>query len=45
MVKMRGMALANAGGRTRERDPNPEGERRANKARGEAQRGDGLRRE
>ena len=39
---MRGMVLAKAGGRTRERDPNPEGERRADKARGEAQRGNGL---
>ena len=42
---MRGKALGNAGGMTRERDPNPEGERRANKAREEARRGDGLRRE
>ena len=36
---MRGMALANAGGRTGERDPIPEGERRADKSRREAQRG------
>ena len=33
---MRGMALGNAGGRTRERDPNPEGKRRADTARYEA---------
>ena len=44
-MKRRGMALANAGGRTRERDPDPEGERRAKKAREEARRGDGLKRE
>ena len=42
---MRGMALGNAGGRTRERDPNPEGERRADRAREEARRVDGLKRE
>ena len=33
---MRGMALGKAGGRTRERDPNPESKRRADRARGEA---------
>ena len=36
---MRSMALANAGGRTGERDPIPEGERRADRSRREAQRG------